>query len=145
MIFSVYMEDYGGKFLFDVIESLCLPLEKRKNHLLGPLYLSELYDMVWFWVDINENILITGRVRIKIESGLEFTTTSITTIIKELDKLWVTAGINGTVGIKLLGPRQNFIFGSFSALKFITCSFFEMPHFQNQIGKIGHFNHVINF
>ena len=88
MIFSVYKGDYGGKFLFDVIESLCLPLEKRKNHLLGPLYLSELYDMVWFWVDINENILITGRVRIKIESGLEFSTTFITTIIKELDKLY---------------------------------------------------------
>ena len=128
MIFSVYMGDYGGKFLFDVIESLCLPLEKRKNHLLGPLYLSELYDMVWFWVDINENILITGRVRIKIESGLEFSTTFITTIIKELDKLWLTAGINGTVGIKLLGPRQNFIFGSFSVLKLITCLDFETPN-----------------
>ena len=46
MIVSVYMGDYGGKILFDVIQSSCLPLENRKNHLLGPLYLSELYDMV---------------------------------------------------------------------------------------------------
>ena len=37
---------YSGKILFDVTESSCLPLENRKNHLLGPLYLSELYDMV---------------------------------------------------------------------------------------------------
>ena len=46
MIVSGFIGDYCGKILFDVIQSTCLPLENRKNHLLGPLYLSELYDMV---------------------------------------------------------------------------------------------------
>ena len=40
---------------------------------------------------------------------------------------------------------RNFIFGSFSVLKLITCLFFEMPHFshfQNQIGKNGAFQKI---
>ena len=50
---------------------------------------------------------------------------------------------------------KNLIFGSFSVLKLVTCEKFEMPHFsmfeifemphfshfQNQIGKMGHFKY----